>query len=494
MSWEEDHNFNISNQNYRKNLMAALTEEQKQADQKLITEMVVKARAAQEEFEKYNQEQVDEVVTAIGWAIYQKENAEYLATLEVEETGMGNIKDKTLKNINRTKGAVIDLIGKKSVGIIDVDEETGVTRIAKPKGVIGALTPCTNATPGTIGNALMILKGRNSVIFTPNPRSKKTSDEVIRFMNIELKKIGAPENLIQGISNPTTNLSQELMRQVDLVVATGGQGMVRAAYSSGTPCVGVGAGNSVMVVDETADIEDAAEKIYLGKVFDNATSCSSENSIIVQEGIYDTIIENLKKRGGYVVSQDEKKRLEKVMWKDGHLTIDIICKDPNPIACLAEMKSDEARNATFFIVPETGTGPDHPFSGEKLSVVLAAYKYKNFDDAIKLVQDITDYQGKGHSCGIHSKNEEHIMKLAHSIHVCRILVNQAQAYGNSGNFDNGLPFTATLGCGSWGGNSIDENVTYKHCMNITRLARLIEPREIPDDQAIFGAYWGKCGK
>jgi len=278
------------------------------------------------------------------------------------------------------------------------------------------------------------------------------------------------------------------------VIATGGQGMVRAAYSSGTPCVGVGAGNSVMVVDESADLEDAAEKIYLGKVFDNATSCSSENSIILQESIYDTVIENLKKHGGYVVPQDEKKRLEKVMWKDGHLTIDIICKDPNAIACLVEMKSDAAQNAAFFIVPETGTGPDHPFSGEKLSVVLTAYKYKNFDDAIKLVKDITDYQGKGHSCGIHSKNEDHIMKLAHSVHVCRILVNQAQAYGNSGNFNNGLPFTATLGCGSWGGNSIDENVTYKHCMNITRLARLIEPREIPDDEEIFGAYWGKYVK
>jgi len=189
----------------------------------------------------------------------------------------------------------------------------------------------------------------------------------------------------------------------------------------------------------------------MGKVFNNATSCSSENSIILQESIYDTVIGNLKKHGGYVVPQDEKKRLEKVMWKDGHLTVDIICKDPNDIASLGEMKSDEAQNAAFFIVPETGTGTGYPFSGEKLSVVLTAYKYKTFDDAIKLVQDITNYQGKGHSCGIHSRNEDHIMQLAHSINVCRILVNQAQAYGNSGNFNNGLAFTATLGCGSWGG-------------------------------------------
>ena len=474
--------------------MAKITEEQKTKDREIIAEMISKARVAQKKFETYDQEQVDEVVTALSWAVYQEKNAAFLAKLEVEETGMGNVKDKTLKNVNRTKGALVDLIGKKSVGVIDVDKESGVTQIAKPKGVIGALTPVTNATPGTVGNAMMILKCRNAVIFSPNPKSQKTSDEVIRLMNHELEKIGAPANLIQGISEPTTNLSQELMRQVDTVIATGGQGMVRAAYSSGTPCIGVGQGNSVMVVDETADLMDAAKKIFMGKVFDNATSCSSENSIIVQESIYDQLMDQLQIHGGYLVSPEEKASLEKVMWKDGHLTGEVICKDPIKVAVLAGMGSDEAQRATFFLVPETGTGPAYPFSGEKLSVVLAVYKYGTFDDAVKLVQDITNYHGSGHSCGIHSTNEENIMRLANSINVCRILVNQAQAYGNSGNFDNGLPFTATLGCGSWGGNSIDENTTYKHCMNITRLARRTEPRKIPEDDQIFGSYWERYGK
>lgn len=469
--------------------MSLVTEEQKQMDKITINNLIEKARKAQQVFEGYSQKQVDAVVTALSWAVCKEENAEYLAKLEVEETGMGNVKDKTFKNIHRTKGSLIDLMGKKSVGVIQVDEDNGITQIAKPKGVIGALSPCTNATPGTVGNAQMILKCRNAVIFSPNPKSKKTSDETIRLMNEELYKIGAPENLIQGISNPTTNLSQELMRQVDTVIATGGQGMVRAAYSSGTPCIGVGAGNSVIVVDETADLDDAAEKICMGKIFDNATSCSSENSIVVQESVYDSLIENLKQDGGYIVSPEEKENLRKIMWKEGHLSGDIIAKDPGHIALLAGMNSKEAQNAKFFIVPEVGTGPDYPFSGEKLSVVLTAYKFISFESAVKTVQKITDYQGKGHSCGIHSKNETNIMALAHAVNVCRILVNQAQAYGNSGNFNNGLPFTATLGCGSWGGNSIDENTNYKHCMNITRLSRIIKRKEVPDDEKIFGDHW-----
>lgn len=474
--------------------MAELTEEQKETNRRKVSEMVEKARAAQRVFGTYNQEQVDEVITAVGWAVFKKENAEYLAKLEVEETGMGDLEDKTLKNVHRTKGAVFDLMGKRSVGVIDVNEETGITEIAKPMGVIGALTPCTNAGAGTLGNALMILKCRNAVIFAPNPRSKKTSDETIRLMNKELAKVGAPDNLIQGISEPSKALTQELMGQVDYVIATGGQGMVKAAYSSGTPCYGVGVGNSVMVVDETADLEDAAKKIFMGKTFDNATSCSSENSIILRESVYDTVIANLEGHGGYVVSGEEKENLREVMWKDGHLTIDVICKDPRHIAELAGFTSKKALNAKFFIVPETGTGPDHPFSGEKLSVVMAAYRYERFDEAVDLVRRITDYQGRGHSCGIHSTDEDHIMKLASSINVCRVLVNQAQAYGNSGNFNNGLPFTATLGCGSWGGNSTDENVTYKHCMNVTRLSRVIEGPEPPTEEEVFGAYIEKFGE
>jgi sulfoacetaldehyde dehydrogenase len=206
------------------------------------------------------------------------------------------------------------------------------------------------------------------------------------------------------------------------------------------------------------------------------------------------LISELEKRGGYLVDAQEKEQLRNAMWEDGALTIRIICKPPQEIANVAGLTSEGASKAKFFIVPETGFGSEHPFSGEKISVVLTAYKYRDFDDAIKLVNSITTYQGRGHSCGIHSKNEEHILKLAGSVRLCRVLVNQAQAYGNSGNFNVGLPFTATLGCGTWGNNSVSENLTYKHMMNITRLARPIENPKIPTDEEVFGAFWKKWGK
>jgi len=461
---------------------------------RMIATMVGRARAAQAIFETYSQEQVDEVVMAIGWAIFKDDNGRYLAELECQETGMGNVEDKATKNHHRTKGAVYDLMGKKSVGILDVDVEPGVTRIAKPMGVIGALTPCTNATAGTVGNALMICKCRNAVIFAPNPRSKKTSDETIRLIREQLARVKAPVDIVQGISNPTKEISQELMRQVDCVVATGGQGMVRAAYSSGKPCYGVGVGNAVVIIDETADLADAAEKVKLGKIFDYASSCSSENSVIIHESVYDQFISELKSRGGYLVNASEKEHLKRTMWEDGALTAKVICKSPREIAEVAGLESEAAKQAKFFIVPETGFGPQHPFSGEKISVVLTAYKYKDFDDAVKLVNNITTYQGRGHSCGIHSKNDDHILKLANSVRLCRVLVNQTQAYSNSGNYNVGLPFTATLGCGSWGNNSVSENLTYKHMMNITRLARPIANAKIPTDDEVFGAFWAKWGR
>jgi sulfoacetaldehyde dehydrogenase len=460
---------------------------------KMIAAMVARARAAQAIFGAYSQEQVDEVVAAIGWAVYKQERAKYLAELECRETGMGNVEDKTLKNYHRTKGAVYDLMGKKSVGILDVDVEPGVTRIAKPIGVVGALTPCTNAAAGTVGNALMISKCRNAVIFAPNPRSKKTSDETIRLIREQLARIGAPVDIVQGISEPTKEVAQELMRQVDCIVATGGQAMVKAAYSSGKPSFGVGVGNAVVIVDETADVADAAEKVKLGKIFDYASSCSSENSVIVQESVYDRFMAELVTRGGYLVNAEEKERLRRAMWEDGALSARIICKSPREIADVAGLASESARGAKFFIVPETGYGPEHPFSGEKISVVLAAYKYRDFDDAVALVNNITSYQGRGHSCGIHSTNEDHILKLAGSVRLCRVLVNQAQAYGNSGNFNNGLPFTATLGCGTWGNNSVSENLTYKHMMNVTRLARLKKDVKTPTEEEVFGEFLKKWG-
>lgn len=464
-------------------------------NEKIIREMVEKARRAQKQIEDYGQEQVNEMVTAVAWAVYKKENAEYLAQLSVEETGMGNYEDKVTKNRRKTMGTLRDLLHPtaKSVGIIKVDEEKGITEIAKPVGVVGALTPVTNPAATPVNKTMMILKGRNAVILAPHPRAKETCGEVVRLMHQELAKVGAPLDLIQYLTEPTKELTQELMRQVDLVVATGGQAMVRAAYSSGTPALGVGAGNAVVIIDDTADIEDATDKIVLSKTFDYATSCSSENSLVIQDVIYDKVLDALKKKGGYLASPEEKEALQNAAFKDGHLYAGIVGQSPQTIASLAGLPQEKVRNARFFMVEEEGIGRDYPFSGEKLSVILTIYKYHNFEEALDKVERIIDYQGKGHSCGIHSSNEEHIIKLALRIKVSRILVNQAQCFGNGGNFDNGLNFTLTMGCGTWGGNSITENLSYKHFINISRLSRVI-PEVIPTEEQLWGAYLKKYGE
>jgi len=314
----------------------------------------------------------------------------------------------------------------------------------------------------------------------------------VRQMRGGLKKVGAPVDLIQSIEEPSIELSQELLRVSDLVVATGGGAMVKAAYSSGTPAYGVGAGNAVVIVDETADLEAAAEKIYLGKTFDHATSCSSENSVVIQEGIFDRMVENFKKHGGYLCDAEEKARLLNTLWPDGvHLNKEIVAQSAKKIAEMAQL--DVPEDITFLMVFSERVGREDMFSSEKLSPVLTLWKYDTFDDAIDYVQRITGFVGYGHSCGIHTNNEERILSLGERVHASRIMVNQPQAYGNSGNYDNGMPFTLTLGCGSWGGNITTENVTWKHMVNVTWVSKPIPP-VIPDEDMIFGAYWAKYGK
>ncbi len=460
--------------------------------EQVIREMIARARRAQQQIEHYSQEQVNELVTAVAWALYKGANAEYLARLGVEETGMGKYEDKVIKNRRKTMGTLMDLLhpDAKSVGIIDIDEKTGITEIAKPVGVVGALTPVTNPAATPVNKAMMILKGRNAVILAPHPRGKRTCAEVVRLIRRELSKVKAPHDLVQFISEPTKELTQELMRRVDLVVATGGQPMVRAAYSSGTPALGVGAGNAVVIIDPTADIDAAADKIVASKTFDYATSCSSENSLVVHESIYDRVMDSLRRRGGYLTSPEEKEALRKAAFRDGHINAAIVGQAPEVIASQAGMEIGGAR---FIIVEEEGIGKDFPFSGEKLSIILTVYKYGEFEEALDTVERVLEYEGKGHSCGIHSTDEDHIIKLAERMKVSRILVNQAQAFGNGGNFDNGLNFTLTMGCGTWGGNSINDNLSYKHFINITRLSRVIAA-VVPSEEQLWGTYLEKYGE
>lgn len=458
--------------------------------ERMIQNLVDKAKKAQKEIEFWDQDRVDEMVAAVGWQCFK--NAEECAQLAYEETGMGTFEDKLVKHQKKTLGTLRDLHGLKTTGLIEEDPEKGLLKYAKPVGVVGALTPVTNASATLPGNALAILKTRNAVIFAPHPKAKKTCRLNVNIMRKALAQVGAPLDLVQCIDEPSVDLAQELMSAVDLVLATGGASMVKAAYSSGTPAYGVGAGNSVTIVDETAELEQAAERISKSKVFDFATSCSSENSAVIQADIYDDLVLELKKAGGYYCSEEEREKLLKTMWPDRkHLNKEIVAQSAQKIANLAGIDLPEGKS--FLMVQGKAVGPKDPFSAEKLSPVLTLWKYSDFEEAINLVQEITAYNGTGHSCGIHTTKEERIRLLGEKARVSRIMVNQPQCYGNSGNYDNGMPFTLTLGCGTWGNNITTENIHWKHFLNITWVAKPIEA-VIPDKNAIFGAHWEKYGK
>ncbi|MCP4755592.1 MAG: aldehyde dehydrogenase family protein [Proteobacteria bacterium] len=464
--------------------------------EKTVSDLVAKAREAQKQVENYTQEQIDEVCLAVGWQLYKDENIAVCAKSAVAETGMGVYEDKIKKHKVKVGGVCRDVLTAKTVGVIEKNEATGITKYAKPVGVIGALTPVTNPTATCGSNGVGILKGRNAVIFAPHPKAKVPCQLACEFMREGLKKVGAPVDLVQCINEPSIDMSQELMRQVDLVVATGGAPMVKAAYSSGTPAYGVGAGNPVIIVAEDADLADAAEKITISKTFDNATSCSSDNSLVIHESVFDPMLEELVKQGGYLCNGDEKAKLEKWMWvptkKTGHsaLNLKVVAVSAKQIADDAEI---QVPDSTRMLLVQDDTPGEGRFSGEKISPVLTLWRYKTFDEALEMVRKMHEYAGLGHSCGIYSFNQDYIQKAASTLKVSRVLVRQAHAPSAGGNLWNGLPSTVSLGCGTWGGNATNENIHWKHFINVTWLAEPIEPSTVTDDD-IFGNLWAKYGK
>jgi sulfoacetaldehyde dehydrogenase len=458
-----------------------------------ISELIARARAAQEQIAGYTQEQVDELCTAVAWAVARPERAEALAKLAVDEGGFGNYEDKVFKIGRRVMGALADILPIKTVGVVETDEARGLVKIAKPVGVVAALIPTTgpDATPPL--KALFALKGRNSVIMSPHPRTAETTAAVVGYMREACAQVGAPEDLVLMTTKPSVAKTQELMRQADLIVATGGAAMVKAAYSSGTPAYGVGVGNSVHVVDATGDLEDAAASIAAAKTFDYATSCLADNSVVAEDSIYAQLLEGLVAKGGYLCDEGQKAALQKAMWPDGgHIpALDVIAKPATTVAALAGF--DIPTDRSFLIVEEDGVGPDHPFSGEKLSVVLALYRYSgDIQEAVDRVNEITGYQGLGHTCGIHTTNDDHVDVLANGTKTARVLVNQNLNEG-AGSPRNGLPFTLSLSCGTWGGNITTENVNARHFINLTWVSRTIPPKTTtPED--LFTAHWAKFGR
>ena len=460
----------------------------------IVTPLIEKARAAQRRYETYDQAAVDAVVTAAGWAIMEPGRNRALAEMAVRDTGLGVVEDKVTKNHRKTLGLLRDLKGAKSVGVIAEYPELGIVEIARPVGVVAAITPSTNPGATPANKIINALKGRNAVILAPSPKGASTCAALLGYIDAELAKLGAPPDLVQMLPAPITKeATHALMRQADLVVATGSQANVRAAATSGTPAFGVGAGNVASIIDSSAKLADAAAAIARSKTFDNATSCSSENSVVILDAVYSGAMFALAAAGGVLLTADEKAKLQAVMWPHGKLAAAVTAQDAPRIAGLAGLEREALRSARFLMVEEAGTGPDCPFSGEKLSPVLAVYRARDFDHACAIVADIYAFQGAGHSVSIHSADDAHILRLGLELPVSRVIVNQIHCYATGGSFDNGLPFSLSMGCGTWGRNNFSDNMNYRHYLNITRISRKIAPRE-PALEDIFGEHFRAYGK
>ena len=459
-----------------------VTEEEK----KTVAEMIARARAAMEAIKDYDQAQVDRLAQALGWATGNEKTFVRIAQMGVDESGIGDRAGRAGKRF-KILGVLRDALRQKSVGVIEVDEEKGITRIAKPAGVIASLIPTTNPelTPPVTG--IYAIKCKNAVIFSPHPRARHTTFEMVRVMRETLRKLGCPEDIFQCVERPSIPLTGELMAQADLTLATGGKPMVKAAYSSGKPAFGVGAGNSTMVIDETADIREAAHNSRVSKTSDYGSGCSADGNLLIDDRIYEAMRDALVAEGGYLCNSEEKALLEKAMWDaDGHRTIETVAVSAQRIGEIAGFTVPDDRS--FIMVEQEGIGPEHKFSSEKLCVVMALYRYHGFDDALDKVRAIYEVGGKGHSCGIYSFDDDHIARLAAVAPVSRMTVRQPQSKANAGSFTNGMPMTSSLGCGIWGGNITNENISLKHYMNVTWVSRPI-PEDRPSDAELFGEFY-----
>ena len=458
----------------------SITEEERAS----VDTLIGRARSAMQDAEPLDQETVDRVIRAVAWAAGNEASATRLARMSVDESGMGSPEPSRRAKV---LGILRDALRQKSMGVIDERPEKGIVKYAKPAGVIAALIPVTSPYITPIGIAIYALKCKDAVIFSPHPASRRTTRETVRLMRSALEHLGVPADLLQCVERPSIPVANALMSACDLTIATGGQPMVRAAYSSGKPAYGVGAGNATMVIDETADIEDAARNTRISKTNDNGSGCSADGNLLVDSTIYDRYLAQLQKEGGYIVSGREKELLRAAYWDaEGRRTPETIARAANVVASNAGFTIPPDKS--FLIVEEHNIGRQHPFSTEKLGTVLAIFKYQGFDDALDKVRQIFETGGKGHSCGIYSFNDDHIHQLALTAPVSRIMVRQVQSRANAGTFTNGMPMTSSMGCGIWGGNITNENISLKHYMNVTWVSRPI-PEDRPSEEELFGEFY-----
>ena len=450
----------------------------------LVDTLLERARAAMKAIEHYDQATVDRLCRAVAWAAANEETASRLARMSVEESGLGS-PEPTRRG--KVLGILRDALRQKSMGIIEELPEKGIVKYAKPAGIIASLIPVTSPYVTPVGIAIYALKCKDAVIFSPHPASRNTTTEVVRLMREALRRLDVPEDVLQCVERPSIPLANDLMSRADLTIATGGPAMVQAAYGSGKPAYGVGAGNATMVIDETADVADAARNTRISKTNDNGSGCSADGNLLVDSRIYDAFLQALQDEGGYLVDGREKELLRQAYWDaEGRRTADTIARPAKVVAERAGFPLPPDK--TFLIVPEQHIGRQHLFSTEKLGTVLAIFKYDGFAEALDKVRQIFETGGKGHSCGIYSFDDEHIHALALAAPVSRIMVRQVQSRANAGTFTNGMPMTSSMGCGVWGGNITNENISLKHYMNVTWVSRPI-PEDKPSEAELFGEFY-----
>ena len=458
-----------------------------------VEELVERARLAMDGYENRDQGRVDQAVRAAAWAIYRPDRARMLAEMAVDDTGLGNVKSKITKNTRKTFGTLRDLLRARTVGVIEENPALGLVKFGKPVGVVGAVCPSTNPAATPANKAMMALKGGNAVIIAPSPAGYRTTAATVECIRSELTRSGHPPDLVQVLPTPVTkDATKELMKEVDLAVVTGSQNNVRSAMQSGTVSIGVGPGNVPVIIDSSAALDDAAMKIANSKTFDNATSCSSENALVILDDVYEAAIGALQRAGGWRCTGEHRSLIAARHWRNGVLNREVIAKDADVAAGIFGLPP-EAAACRFFIVEETEPDGVGGFADEKLSLVLTVYRAADFTDAKRIVRTILEIKGKGHSVGIHTEDAQHARELAMETDVVRVLVNQAHTFGNGGSFDNAMPFTLSMGGGTWAGNTISENLNYRHFINITHLVSTIA-EDRPSAEALFGPYWDSYGR
>lgn len=458
-----------------------------------VEAIMARARIAQAAFEAGGSQALyDRAAQAVAWAIMEPARNQHLAELAVETTGLGNVPDKITKNHRKTLGLMRDIQDVQTYGVISDDAETGITEIARPIGVIGAVVPSTNPGATPANNIINALKCGNAIIVSPSPKGVPTCEALLGYIYAEFDKCGLDHDLVQMIpGRGSKEKTQRLLEISDLIVVTGSQNNVKRAYTSGTPALAVGAGNVCVIVDETADLAAAAQKIAASKTFDNATSCSSENAIVVVDAIYDAFAAEMAQAGGALITDDTK--ITSTLWVKGHLNPRAIARDAADMIAALGLTGDVPADTQFIAVETKGIGSEYPLSGEKLSRVLTVYRASDFEDAVAITRKVQLYQGAGHSVGIHTTDDRRPLTLANAIPTSRVIVNQAHTFATGGAFNNGMPFSLSMGCGSWGGNSIDDNLHWKHFIQSTKIVREIPARE-PAVADIFGTYWAQVGK